>query len=106
VSSNAAETTQGVLGSTKNNGGKPPSTRQCRKREQKVLAPQFFQQPAVWLVAHVKPGDVLYDVEAHIGFISLVAAGLVGPSDRVFAFEADSENASRIAGHAQMNSLS
>src|SRR5271170_3898838 len=48
------------------------------------------------LAAHLKPGDVLYDVGAHIGYISLVAARLVGPSGKVFAFEADPENAIRI----------
>ena len=57
------------------------------------------------LVAHLRPGDVLYDVGAHIGYISLVAARLVGPSGRVFAFEADPENADRITGHVQMNAL-
>ena len=57
------------------------------------------------LAAHLKPGDVLYDVGAHIGYISLVAARLVGPSGKVFAFEADPENARRIIGHAEMNAL-
>jgi FkbM family methyltransferase len=57
------------------------------------------------LAAHLKPGDVLYDVGAHIGYISLVAARLVGPGGKVFAFEADPENALRIIGHAEMNAL-
>ena len=57
------------------------------------------------LAAHLKPGDVLYDVGAHIGYISLVAARLVGPQGKVFAFEADPENARRITGHAEMNAL-
>jgi len=57
------------------------------------------------LAAHLRQGDVFYDVGAHIGFISLVSARLVGPKGRVFAFEADPENASRILAHAQMNSL-
>jgi FkbM family methyltransferase len=57
------------------------------------------------LAAHLKPGDVLYDVGAHIGYISLVAGRLVGPSGKVFAFEADPENARRITGHAEMNAL-
>jgi FkbM family methyltransferase len=57
------------------------------------------------LAAHLKPGDVLYDVGAHIGYISLVAARLVGPQGKVFAFEADPDNAARITGHAEMNAL-
>ena len=57
------------------------------------------------LAAHLKPGEVFYDVGAHIGYISLVAARLAGPSGKVFAFEADPENAARISGHVQLNSL-
>ena len=57
------------------------------------------------LAAHLKQGDVLYDVGGHIGFVSLVGAQLVGLEGKVFAFEADPENASRIRDHAQMNSL-
>jgi FkbM family methyltransferase len=57
------------------------------------------------LAAHLKKGDVFYDVGAHIGFVSLVGARLVGPEGRVFAFEADSDNASRIREHARMNAL-
>jgi FkbM family methyltransferase len=57
------------------------------------------------LMPHLRAGDVMYDVGAHIGYVSLVAARIVGPSGRVFAFEADPENAARIAGHAEMNAL-
>jgi FkbM family methyltransferase len=57
------------------------------------------------LAAHLKQGDVLYDVGGHIGFVSLVGAQLVGLEGRVFAFEADPENASRIGDHAHMNAL-
>jgi FkbM family methyltransferase len=57
------------------------------------------------LMPRLREGDVLYDVGAHIGYVSLVAARVVGPRGRVFAFEADPENAARIAGHAQMNAL-
>jgi FkbM family methyltransferase len=39
------------------------------------------------LVEHLRPGMVFYDIGANIGFFSLLAARLVGPSGRVFAFE-------------------
>jgi len=39
----------------------------------------------------LRPGDVFVDVGAHIGYFSLLAACLVGPTGKVFAFEADSE---------------
>lgn len=47
----------------------------------------------------------MYDVGAHVGFISLVAAQLVGPEGKIFAFEADLENSARIFDHARMNRL-
>jgi len=57
------------------------------------------------LALHVLPGEVLYDVGAHIGFISLVAARLVGPEGKIYAFEADPENSIRILEHVRMNAL-
>jgi FkbM family methyltransferase len=41
-------------------------------------------------------GGTFYDVGAHIGFFSLIAARLVGELGAVFAFEADRSNAARI----------
>ncbi len=57
------------------------------------------------LASHLGRGDVLYDVGAHVGFISMVAARLVGPEGKVYAFEADADNSKRIWEHRQMNSL-
>lgn len=57
------------------------------------------------LGSHLRRGDVFYDVGAHIGFVTLVGARLVGPEGAVFAFEADSENSSRVLDHARTNSL-
>src|SRR5260370_41721829 len=41
------------------------------------------------MLSDLKPGSVFYDVGAHIGILSLVAARIVGKSGAVFAFEAD-----------------
>ncbi len=57
------------------------------------------------LASHLQRGDVVYDVGAHIGFICLVAARLVGSEGKIYAFEADPENAQRILEHKRMNSL-
>jgi len=57
------------------------------------------------LALHLHRGDVFYDVGAHIGFVALVAARLVGPEGRVFAFEPDPENSSRVIHHARINAL-
>jgi FkbM family methyltransferase len=57
------------------------------------------------LSKHLQAGDVLYDVGAHIGIVSLCAARLVGPTGSVFAFEADPENAKRIEENVRRNRL-
>ena len=41
------------------------------------------------LSALLRPGDTFVDVGAHIGFFSLLASSLVGPSGKVYAFEAN-----------------
>jgi len=40
----------------------------------------------------LKPGDVFVDIGAHIGYYSVMASDIVGPSGRVFAFEPEPEN--------------
>jgi protein-L-isoaspartate O-methyltransferase len=41
---------------------------------------------------HVARGMVVYDVGSHVGYLTLVLAGLVGGTGQVFAFEADPTN--------------
>lgn len=57
------------------------------------------------LLSHLRPGTVFYDVGAHIGALSLVAARLVSTQGAVFAFEADPANAARVEEHARRNGL-
>lgn len=57
------------------------------------------------LAQKLRPGSVFYDVGAHIGILSLVAARLVGTHGEVFAFEADPANAARVEEHARRNGL-
>jgi len=47
----------------------------------------------------LKPGDVFYDVGAHFGFYSFLAAGLVGPRGDVRCFEPDPDNFARLQQH-------
>jgi len=42
--------------------------------------------------SHLKPGMIVVDGGAHIGFYTLLAARLVGPHGRVFSFEPDNFN--------------
>jgi FkbM family methyltransferase len=53
----------------------------------------------------VRPGDVVYDVGAHVGFIALGAARLVGATGRVVAFEGDPANILRLREHSSRNNL-
>lgn len=58
-----------------------------------------------FLAEHLRRGDTFYEVGAHIGFLSLGAARLVGTEGDVVAFEADPDNAARIEEHLRRNSL-
>lgn len=48
---------------------------------------------------HIKPGDTVIDIGAHIGFYSRFFAGLVGQQGKVFAFEPDPENFKRLSAN-------
>jgi FkbM family methyltransferase len=65
----------------------------------------YEQEIEALLLSGLQPGGVFYDVGAHIGFFSLLAARIVGSSGSVFSFEADPENAERIKQHASRNGL-
>lgn len=64
-------------------------------------------ESAVWriLQSHLKPGAVLYDVGAHIGLFSLIAARDLGVQGSVFVFEPDPSNLRRIKENASRNRL-
>ena len=40
----------------------------------------------------IKPGKVVIDLGAHVGYYTLLAARAVGPTGKVFAFEPDESN--------------
>lgn len=52
---------------------------------------------------HVAPGSVVYDVGANIGFFSLVAARLAGPSGQVAAFEPVAATAAALRRNLVLN---
>ncbi len=55
--------------------------------------------------AMVHPGDVVYDVGAHLGSLALGTARLVGSSGRVVAFDGDPENVERLRENSMRNHL-
>src|SRR5712691_602322 len=54
----------------------------------------------------VHPGDVIYDVGANVGFFTVIAARLTGPSGRVVAFEPIDENRHVLEANARSNGFS
>lgn len=65
-------------------------------------------EPAVQqaLAEHLRPGMRFYDLGANLGFFSLLAAKLVGPSGGVVSFEADPEVVARLRENALRNNFS
>lgn len=53
----------------------------------------------------LRPGDVLYDVGANVGFFALAGARLVGPAGVVYALEPVPDNAAAIRAAAELNEL-
>lgn len=51
----------------------------------------------------IKPGMVVYDVGAHVGFYTLLASRRAGPSGKVFAFEPMPRNISFLRRHLALN---
>lgn len=63
-----------------------------------------YEQPVQdTMKSHLHAGDVVYDIGANLGFISLLAARFVGPTGQVHAFEPVPANAARIARNAARN---
>ena len=54
----------------------------------------------------LQSGEVFYDLGANLGFFSLLAARIVGPTGKVFSFEPDVQIAERLRRNAGRNGLS
>jgi FkbM family methyltransferase len=57
------------------------------------------------MLRHLRPGMTVIDVGANIGHYAMVAAGAVGPTGRVVAFEPDAENHAALAANLALNGL-
>ena len=57
------------------------------------------------LVERLRAGMVFYDLGANIGFFSLLAARIVGPTGQVFSFEPDPETTVRLQRNVDQNNL-
>lgn len=53
----------------------------------------------------IKPGDVIYDVGAHVGYYTVLGAVRTGAGGRVVAFEPAPRNLAKLQAHVAMNRL-
>jgi FkbM family methyltransferase len=51
----------------------------------------------------LQPGDTFIDIGGHVGFFSMLAAGLVGPTGRVYVFEPERANYAHLLTHIALN---
>lgn len=58
-----------------------------------------------WITEHLRPGDVFFDVGAHHGWMSMVAAHRTGRNGRVVAFEPSPSSIDFLLYHKRMNRL-
>ena len=58
-----------------------------------------------WITEYLKPGDVFFDVGAHHGWMSMVAARRTGPNGRVVAFEPSPSSVNFLRYHKRMNRI-
>jgi FkbM family methyltransferase len=56
-----------------------------------------------FVLQEIRPGDVVLDIGANIGYYTLLFAKLVGPTGYVFAFEPDPKNFSLLSRNVELN---
>jgi FkbM family methyltransferase len=66
----------------------------------------YEYQKSHLFVQTIKPGSVVYDVGAHVGWYTLLAAVVVGETGQVFAFEPAPLNMQYLHEHLRINNIS
>ena len=79
--------------------------RYMRTFNESYLAGDYEADLQATFASHLKPGQVVYDVGSNVGFMTLVAAKLVGPTGAVIAFEPSRETARQLAIQIKVNGL-
>lgn len=72
----------------------------------RVLLGTYEKEQTLAFEQLLKPGSVLFDVGAHVGYYSLLTSRLVGEKGRVLAFEAMPRNAAFLRHHVAQNRCS
>ncbi|MBM4269702.1 MAG: FkbM family methyltransferase [Deltaproteobacteria bacterium] len=62
-----------------------------------VLDGVYEPEERAWLAEEARPGDVVLDIGANIGFFTVLLAARVGPTGKVLAYEPSPSNADLLA---------
>lgn len=73
------------------------------KREKFYWSGTYESKVQDTLINTLRPGDTFWDVGAHVGFFTLIAARAVGPAGKVHAFEPLDENRNRLETNVARN---
>jgi FkbM family methyltransferase len=69
-----------------------------------LFYPDLYDRREISFLRRVlRPGDTFLDIGANIGFYSLIASSIVGPSGQVISVEADPDTAMRLKEHLKIN---
>lgn len=68
-----------------------------------LLADQYEKGTTEFFKQFLRRGSVVMDVGAHVGYYTLLAAHLVGPEGRVYAFEPDPANYALLQRNIELN---
>jgi FkbM family methyltransferase len=66
---------------------------------------RYDRSTVATLQSLIRPGTVVYDIGAHVGYLTMVMARCVGPQGRVIAFEPLPLNCRYLRGHLRANRL-
>lgn len=69
----------------------------------RILGGSYEPEQTAAFQRHLKPGDSVLDVGAHVGYYTLLSSMLVGDGGRVVAFEPDPRNARFLRRHVRIN---
>jgi FkbM family methyltransferase len=69
----------------------------------RFLRGNYVQRDTEVFLQNVKPGDVVYDIGAHVGYFSVLASKLVGTSGSVASFEPLPINVNFLRRHLSAN---
>lgn len=77
----------------------------CPKELTRTKACAKEPETVAWLQAHLRTGDVFFDVGANVGAYSLIAAKLVGATGQVASFEPGAQSFASLVRNLGLNRL-